>query len=177
MTETFILSVLGILFGGGTIAALIGYWSNRRRNAAETDNFILEGAKSLLEPLTDRVTCLEADLKRERMRRIEVEESREKEIKAMSEELEQVRQEAARRSEEYNRRIKDLETAVTGKDAEIAKLQAEAETLKQQVAKQFQQIEALEAQLEELKQTPVTKLQGTTVITKRKTGPLKESRE
>lgn len=163
MTETSILAILGIFFGGGTVAALISYWANRRRNAAETDNLILEGAKSLLKPLTDQVERLDQDLCDERNARKKVER-----------ELEQVQKDAAKRSENYDARIKYLENALIGKDVEIAKMQTEAETLKQQVARQRQQIEDLEAQLEELKQTPVTKLEGGTVIIKRKgTGPLK----
>jgi len=166
MSETTIITIISFLLGGGTIGALISFWANRKKTDAETDNLVIEGATALLRPLTERVTCLEGDLATERKRRSE-----------LNDELEKAKRESVEANQRNIQRIVALEEALIGKDAEIAKLQTEAETLKQQVARQRQQIEDLEAQLEELKQTPVTKLEGGTVIIKRKgTGPLKESK-
>jgi predicted RNase H-like nuclease (RuvC/YqgF family) len=154
MSENTIVTIISFLLGGGTIGALISFWANRKKTDAETDNLVIEGATALLKPLTDRVTCLETDLERERKLRRE-----------LNDELETVRADTVKRSKDNLKRITDLEDSLLAKDKEIANLQSESETLKLQVAKQKEQISALEQQLETLKETPVTK----------KTGPLKGS--
>lgn len=158
MSESSILTILGFFFGGGTVGALIAFWANRKKVSAETDNLVVEGAKALLEPLYNQLERMESDLCKEHNARVKIEE-----------ELEKVKTEAAKRSEANQERILVLEEALRGKNAEIEKLQVEANALKIQVSKQKEQISALEAQLEELKETPVTKLE------KKKTGPLKDS--
>ena len=156
MNETTIISILTLLLGGGTVGALITFWANRKKTTAETDNLVVEGATALLKPLTDRVTCLEADLEKERKRRKEVEESREKEIGVLSKELVTLKDELeleGRKRRELQDTVIDLDRVVMAKDKRIEELETK--------------VAVLEAQLEALEQVPATRKKGT--------GPLKDS--
>ena len=153
MSEESIISVIIAVLSGGTVGALISFWANRKKNNAETDNIIVEGAKALLEPLTNQVNRLEGDLCKERTERERFERELEQ-VKAERErfenELEKVKNEGEKASEANIVRIIALETALLAKDKEIASLQFEAAELKEKVI-------SLEKQLEELGKTPVTK--------------------
>lgn len=144
MEDGTILAALTLVFGGGTtIGALIAWWANRDKVDAEADSLFIESvtnaSTALLKPLTERVTCLEGDLATERRRRME-----------LNEELEKAKRDSISASQRNIERITALEQALLAKDKEIASLQLEAAQLKDKVAQ-------LEAQLEALEQTPVTK--------------------
>lgn len=121
---TLLVAGVSAVFGGGTIAALIQFWSTRRTVKAQTDNLVVEGAKALLEPLTKRVTALEEEgsVKDQRIDDLEhAGRQKDSEIADLRKELDEARGEIAARDERLAR-IDELERQNAEMKAELARL-------------------------------------------------------
>lgn len=132
-----VLFVAGIsaIFGGGTIAALIQFWSSRKKVQAEADNLVVEGARALLEPLTKRVTALESQSAEKDKRIEDLEQAlkhKDEEIASLRRELDvalQAAKEATQARAGRIERIAELEKANALMKAEIAELQAKIQKI------------------------------------------------
>ena len=162
-TLQVILAVLGLILGGGMIAALLQFLGNKNKIKAETDNLVLKGAQELVEPLMTRLD----EIKKEN-EAIRVEN---KQLLGRIESLEVASHDKDNRIMALENENRDKDRKIHEQDEQIVALRDrlnkaifDAREATQARAERIERIVYLEAQIESL-QDQIKKIE-------KKTGPL-----